>query len=114
MVRTFTATKNGYVEEDIRSAGWTGACPFLTDAQKTAALARAVVKQVDVSVTDGLVRLADEASPSSRYSTADSSGDFIKTTARYLGSWGRHSFWLDTNNVAATYEVEVWFDIEDA
>ena len=111
VVRTLTETHDGFTAYDMRTDSWFGACPRLSASEKVAAKARGEVKQINISVTTGLVRLSEEAVPVGRYSTATATGVFPSLTSSFLNSDSFYEPYLDTNNSSATFEVEVWFDI---
>lgn len=110
--RRFTANDvTSFTEIDIRSSSWAPNADLVKALGKeTEAAASAVIKQVIVTVDSGTVEVADSASPGDQVYQA---GTGFGAKLLYNNTLERTKFWLQTVAGAATYEVEVLFDITD-
>lgn len=110
--RRFTANDvSSFTAINLRDSAWAPAADLVVALGKeTEAAASAVIKRIVVTVDSGTVEIADSASPGDQVYQA---GTGFGTEALYNNALERSQFWLRTVGGAATYEVEVLFDITD-
>jgi hypothetical protein len=85
-------------------------CPQLTTAQKVAAAAHGIIRQVNMRLVAGSgVALAEEAVPGPRWNSCDENTRIMQKN--WDPSLGVYQFWLLGFDAVTDIELEVWFDI---
>jgi len=100
-------------EGDLRTAEWAGRSPYLKAdtpgyATEAEALDDAVLIMVTIRVDTGVVRYLQQANQSDAVNSATTINPLVKWYRREDEAW---RFWYHTDGAAATFEIEIHFDV---
>ena len=116
MRRRFTnETKAAFGVLNFReNSSWFADCELCTPDEQVAAALRGEIKRVEITVETGTVEASNRPNTDEHRSRGTGGTQFATILLEYLNQHGRFEIWWQTVGGAATFEIEVFFDIPRA